>query len=90
LRKSATITYTKAHTDDTSLSTSLNQQADHYTFSVQKFISLIPITPVPSFFMEQYTFHHEPDGWIESNICHYVNHFSAITTANKLALMPQH
>jgi hypothetical protein len=89
-RKSATITYTKAHTNDTSLPSTLNRQADHYASSAQKFISSIPIAPVPSFFMEPYTFHREPDGWIESNIRHFVDHFSAIATADKLALMPRH
>jgi hypothetical protein len=89
-RKSATITYTKAHTNDTSLPSTLNRQADHYASSAQKFISSIPIAPVPSFFMEPYTFHREPDGWIESNIRHFVDHFSAIATADKLALMPKH
>jgi len=89
-RKSATITYTKAHTNDTSLPSTLSWQADHYTSTAQKFIASIPIAPIPSFFMELYTFHCEPDGWIESNICYFVNHFSTITTADRLSLMPRH
>jgi hypothetical protein len=68
----------------------LNQQADHYASAAQKVISSIPIAPVPSCFMEPYTFHHEPDGWIKLNIRHFINHFSAIATADKLALMPRH
>ena len=67
-RKSATVTYTKAHTNDTSLPASLNQEADHYVSSAQKHITLIPITPVLTFFMDPYTFHRDSDGWIESNI----------------------
>jgi len=89
-RKSATITYTKAHTNDTSLSASLNREADHYASSAQHIISSIPIAPVPTFFMEPYTFHREPDGWIESNIRYFVDHFTAKMTADRLALMPKH
>jgi hypothetical protein len=40
--------------------------------------------------MDPYTFHREPDGWIESNICYFVNHFNAISTADRLALLPKH
>jgi len=90
LRKFATITYTKAHTDDSSLSASLNCEADHYASSAQKLISLIPIAPVPTFFMDLYTFHLETDGWIKSNIHHFVDHFTAKATADRLALMPKH
>ena len=90
LRKSATITYTKAHTDDASLPASLNREADHYASSAQKIISSIPIAPIPTFFMDPYTFHRKSDGWIESNLRHFVDHFSANETANKLALMPKH
>src|ERR1700678_2670270 len=42
-RKSATITYTKAHTAGTSLDAALNREADHYASSAQKVIPSIPI-----------------------------------------------
>lgn len=89
-RRSATITYTKAHTTDTTINATLNREADHYASSAQKFIPSIPIAPVPTFFMDRYTFHREPDGWIESNLRYYVDHFSAKATANRLALLPKH
>jgi len=89
-RKSATITYTKAHTNDASLSASLNREADHYASSAQKVISSIPIAPVPTFFMDPYTFHRETDGYIESNLRHFIDHFTAKQTADRLALMPKH
>ena len=89
-RKSATVTYTKAHTDDISLPASLNREADHYASSAQKIISSIPIAPIPTFFMDPYTFHREPDGWIESSIRYFVDHFSAKSTADRLALLPKH
>jgi hypothetical protein len=89
-RKSAKITYTKAHTNDTSLSASLNREADHYASSAQKVISSISIAPVPTFFMDPYMFHWETDGWIESNIRHFVDHFTTKATADRLALLPKH
>jgi hypothetical protein len=89
-RRSATVTYTKAHTTDISLLASLNREADHYASSAQKSIALIPIAPSPTFFMDPYTFHREPDGWIESNIRYFVNHFNALSTADRLALLPKH
>jgi hypothetical protein len=89
-RRSATITYTKAHTTDISLPASLNHEADHYASSAQKSIALIPIAPSPTFFMDPYTFHREPDGWIESNIRYFIDHFNALATADRLALLPKH
>ena len=89
-RKSATISYTKAHTTDTSLPASLNREADHLASSTQKNISKISIAPVPTFFMEPYTFHRDCDGWIESNIRYFVDHHLAKATADSLALLPKH
>lgn len=89
-RRNATITYTKAHTSDTTLSATLNREADHYASSAQKVISSIPIAPSPTFYMDQYTFHREPDGWIESSIRYLVDHFASKDTASRLALLPKH
>ena len=89
-RKHATVTYTKAHTNDDSLPALLNREADHYTSSAQKVISTIPLAPIPTFFMDSYTFYRERDGWIESNIRYYVDHFAAKATADRLALNPKH
>ena len=89
-RKAATVTYTKAHTSNTTLDSALNREADHYASSAQKVIMSIPIAPVPTFYMDPYTFYREPDGWIESNLRYYIDHFSAKATANKLALLPKH
>ena len=89
-RKSATITYTKAHANDITLAASLNREADHYASSAQKIISSIPLAPIPTFFMDRYTFHREPDGWIESNVRYFIDHFNAKATADRLALLPKH
>ena len=90
LRKSANISYTKAHTTDVSLPASLNREADHYASIAQKTPSAIPIAPTPTFFMNPYTFYRETDGWIESNIRHFIDHFIAKATADKLSLLPKH
>jgi hypothetical protein len=89
-RKSATITYTKAHTSDTSLRSSLNREADLLASSAQKNIQNIPVAPVPTFYMNPYTFHRELDGWIESNTRYLVDHYLAKQTADMLALLPKH
>ena len=89
-RKSAVITYTKAHTNDTTLPASLNREADHLASSSQKHLPSIPAAPVPTFFMNPYTFHRQPDGWVESNVRYFVDHFLAKATADTLALLPKH
>jgi hypothetical protein len=89
-RKSAIITYTKAHTNDVTLPGSLNREADYLASSAQKCITTIPLAPVPTFFMDPYTFYRHHDGWVESNVRYFVDHFSAKSTADALALMPKH
>lgn len=58
--------------------------------SSQKIINSIPLAPISTFFMDPYTFHCEPDGWVESNFCYFVDHFLAKSTADSLALLPKH
>lgn len=89
-RKSATILYTKAHTNDNTLPAMLNREADHLASFSQNFIARIPIAPSPTFFMDSYSFHRDHDGWIESNIRYFVDHFLAKSTADSLALLPNH
>jgi hypothetical protein len=78
------------HTNDSSLPASLNREVEHYTSSAQKAILFIPITPIPTFFMDLYMFHWETDGWIKSNVCHFIDHFTAKAMADRLVLMPKH
>jgi len=75
---------------DTSVAACLNSQADHYASSAQNHITSIPIAPIPTFFMDSYTFHCEMDGWIESSIRHFVRFFGAKSTADRLASLPKH
>ena len=89
-RRLATVSYTKAHTSDSTLSACLNREADYLASASQKHISVVPLAPVPTFFMDRYSFHREPDGWIESNIRYFVDHFHAKSTANALSFLPKH
>jgi hypothetical protein len=89
-RKCATVTYTKAHTNDITIPASLNREADHLASTSQKYSTSIPIAPIPTFFMDAYTFHRQSDGWIESNIRYFVDIFVAKSTADALALLPKH
>jgi hypothetical protein len=89
-RKKATVIYTKAHTTDITLPASLNREADHYASTSQKHIHTIPIAPSPTFFMDSYTFLRERDGWVESSVRYFVDHFSFKATAARLALLPKH
>jgi hypothetical protein len=55
-----------------SLPARLNYEADHYASSAQRQPREILSAPIPTFFMDKYTFHSHDDGWIESNIMTYL------------------
>uniref|UniRef100_A0A0W0GCH4 Uncharacterized protein n=1 Tax=Moniliophthora roreri TaxID=221103 RepID=A0A0W0GCH4_MONRR len=67
-RPNTSLSYVKAHTDDSTPPSLLNFVADHYTLRVQKVHTFILPAPVPTFFMDEYTFHYGPHGWYEGNI----------------------
>ena len=67
------ICYTPGHSKDNTLKTHMNSEADHLATSSQKIFWEIPEAPSPTFHMNDFMFHHITDGWIESNIPHYVN-----------------
>ncbi|KDR77658.1 hypothetical protein GALMADRAFT_119768 [Galerina marginata CBS 339.88] len=67
------IQYTPGHSKDGTLETRMNNEADHLASSSQKTFRQLPTAPIPTFFMNTFTFHHKTDGWIESNIPHYVD-----------------
>ncbi|KAJ7920023.1 hypothetical protein B0H13DRAFT_2319938 [Mycena leptocephala] len=66
-----TITYTPGHSTEVSIPARMNFEADHYASSAQKHID-VPTAPIPTFFMDEYTFFTLDDGWIESNTRNYV------------------
>jgi hypothetical protein len=67
------VQYTPGHSDDDTLETRMNDEADFLATSSQKIYKVLPEVPPPTFYMNDYTFHNPTDGWIESNIPHYVD-----------------
>jgi hypothetical protein len=67
------IVCTRSHTDDLSLPSRINYEADHFASSAQRAIHTVFTAPIPTFTMDDYTFHSHIDGWIESNIRNFVD-----------------
>jgi len=72
-RSSLKIQYTPGHSKDHTLETQMNNEADFLASSSQKIYKDIPEIWPPTFHMNQFTFYSPTDGWIESNIPHYVD-----------------
>ncbi|KAJ7500598.1 hypothetical protein B0H11DRAFT_1714535 [Mycena galericulata] len=87
--KNVDVIHTKSHTDELSLPSQMNFEADHYAASSQKYINVIPKAPVPTFFMDDFNFYTDRDGWIESNIRQLVNTIMTENTADALAIAHQ-
>lgn len=68
-----TIEYTPGHADEVSTPAHLNNMADLYASSSQDNLNGLPIAPIPTFFMDDYTYFSERDGWIETGIKDYVS-----------------
>jgi hypothetical protein len=68
------------------ISSLLNAEADHYASKAQNATHLIPAAPIPTFFMEDYTFYRDHDGWVETNIRVFVDYFLAKQTAKALSM----
>lgn len=74
-RSGMTIKYTPGHSDSGSNESRLNAEADRLATSANRNRHLngtLP-SPIPTFFMNDYTFHHQTDGWIESDIGYYAD-----------------
>ncbi|KAJ7079987.1 hypothetical protein B0H15DRAFT_762330, partial [Mycena belliarum] len=67
------IVYTPGHSDEVSIPARMNLEADHYASSAQRYIADVPAAPIPTFFMDEFTFYTTADGWIESSIRHYTD-----------------
>ncbi|KAF8157253.1 hypothetical protein B0H34DRAFT_798547 [Crassisporium funariophilum] len=72
-RSFLTINYTPGHSNDKSMETRMNNEADHLASLTQKIYKELPQIQPPTFRMNDFTFFNTQDGWIESNIAHYVN-----------------
>lgn len=76
----------QGHADGLTLLLKLNNKADHYATSAQKHVHYIPIAPHSMFYMDDYTFFHARDEWIESNIWVFIKQDIARSTAEKLSI----
>ncbi|KAK0215463.1 hypothetical protein IW262DRAFT_1277673, partial [Armillaria fumosa] len=65
--------YTPGHSHEKTIPAILNSEADHYASWAQKHSGQLPVAPIPTFFMDDYTFWMPADGWIESEIKLFVN-----------------
>ncbi|KAJ7176386.1 hypothetical protein C8R43DRAFT_872728 [Mycena crocata] len=79
------IKYTAGHSSEVSIPARMNFEADYYASGSQRIFTKLPTAPVPTFFMDEFTFFTLRDGWIESNIRNYVDKATTITLANHIA-----
>jgi hypothetical protein len=66
--RQATILYTKGHSAESTVPSFLNASADYYASKSQLIRAHLHHAPLPTFFMDRFTFFTSVDGWIESNI----------------------
>jgi hypothetical protein len=78
------IVYTRSHTDELSLPSLINYEADHYASSAQHAIHTVFTAPIPTFSMDDYTFHSFTDGWIESNIRNFIDKSTTRSSSQRL------
>ncbi|KAJ7826737.1 hypothetical protein B0H13DRAFT_1452927, partial [Mycena leptocephala] len=78
------IIYTRAHTDELSTPSCINYEADHYASSAQHTINTVFTAPIPTFFMDDYTFFSSIDGWIESNIRSFIDKSSTRSLSQRI------
>ena len=69
------VIHMKAHTNQVNLPSLLNDEADYYTSKSQNVTNSLHPAPIPTFFMDRFTYFQPHNGWIESNICTFVDHF---------------
>jgi hypothetical protein len=84
------VVHVKSHTSDLGIGSRLNAEADHYAVTAQNATQIIPTAPIPTFFMEDYVFYRDFDGWIETNIRVFVDYFLARQTARALSSAYHH
>jgi Reverse transcriptase (RNA-dependent DNA polymerase) len=78
------VVHTKAHTDQVNLPSLLNAEADHYASKAQEVVNSLHTAPIPTFFMDDYTFYRPKDGWIESNIRTFIEFYIAQSSSLEL------
>jgi hypothetical protein len=79
------VDYTKGHSNERSIQSRLNADADHFATAAQRQAKDMPVAPAPTFTMNEFTFYRQEDGWIESNIRVFTDQVLARSTATELA-----
>ncbi|PPR04558.1 hypothetical protein CVT26_002489 [Gymnopilus dilepis] len=72
------------HSTEKTLEARMNTEADFMATSSQKKSIEIPVAPLPTFAMNDFTLYHSNDGWIESNISQYIDISIMRQSKNKL------
>ncbi|KAK0225360.1 hypothetical protein IW262DRAFT_1267418, partial [Armillaria fumosa] len=85
-----TLEYTPGHSHERTTPVVLNAEADHFASWAQKHTSQLPVAPVPTFFMDEFTFWTPDDGWIESEIKSFVNSSLVKAKVQELAIRRHH
>lgn len=80
------IDYTPGHSTETTIEAKLNNEADFYASKSQEFAKNLPLAPIPTFYMNNFTFHSKTDGWIESNIPSYIDALMTKQSAMELGI----
>ena len=80
------VNYMKGHSDEVTLASLLNYEADYYASKSQKAANSLHPAPLPTFYMDEYTFYRPIDGWIESHIHTFIDYFLTEATAEELAI----
>jgi len=78
------VQYTPGHSENDMLETRMNNEADSLATTSQKIFKELPEVPFPTFHRNDFTFYSHTDGWIETNIPHYVDLKIAHQTATSL------
>jgi len=80
------ILYTKGHSAESSIPSLLNASVDYYASKSQHICPYLHHAPLPTFFMDRFTFFTPTDGWIESNIQSLTDCLLSTQTAHELGL----
>lgn len=80
------VKYIKGLSNNATQHSKLNADTDHFAVTMQKQVHTIPLAPSPIFTMNDFTYYHEPDGWMESNIQLFMDQLLTQKTATSLSL----
>ncbi|KAK0493401.1 hypothetical protein EDD18DRAFT_1356841 [Armillaria luteobubalina] len=78
--------YTPGHSCQRTTPATLNDEADHFASWAQKHHNQLPVAPIPTFFMDEFTFWTPNDGSIESEIKSFVNSSMVKAKVQELAI----